>query len=96
LEVKNFIKDMHSTWKPGLFLERKDNNGPYFPGNCCWVTWVEQCLNKRTNHWVECDGMVMTLSQWEAHLKMPKGKLSRRLYEGWTIREALEKDTRHV
>lgn len=31
----------------GLTIERRDNDGNYDPGNCCWVTQKEQCQNTR-------------------------------------------------
>jgi hypothetical protein len=41
-----FIADMRMR-PPGLTLDRIDNNGNYEPGNCRWVTYVEQNRNKR-------------------------------------------------
>jgi hypothetical protein len=40
-----FRKDMWGTWKPGLELERRDNNWGYNKENCCWATRAEQCRN---------------------------------------------------
>lgn len=34
---------------PGLWLERKDNDGPYSRANCAWVSPGENQLNKRTS-----------------------------------------------
>ena len=38
---------MASGYKDGLTIERKDNNGNYEPGNCVWITKVQQARNKR-------------------------------------------------
>jgi hypothetical protein len=43
---KNFIADMGATHKPGLTIERKDNDGNYNPDNCCWETQAVQNGNK--------------------------------------------------
>lgn len=44
-------------------IERKDNDGPYSPDNCCWATIQEQERNKRNNIRVEADGEAKVLKQ---------------------------------
>lgn len=36
-------------WKPGLTLERKNNNAGYRPANCCFITRGRQARNRRPN-----------------------------------------------
>jgi len=44
-----FRSDMEPSYVEGLELDRRDNDGPYDPSNCCWSTPKEQCRNKRNN-----------------------------------------------
>jgi hypothetical protein len=40
-DFKLFLADVESGYKPGLHLDRIDNNGNYEPSNCRWVTQKE-------------------------------------------------------
>jgi len=45
-----FYRDMGASWRPGLTLDRIDNEQGYKPGNCEWRTRKAQALNTcRTN-----------------------------------------------
>lgn len=45
---ENFLEDMGPTWKEGLTIDRRDNDGNYEPGNCRWLTNIEQVNNTST------------------------------------------------
>lgn len=51
--TENFLPFYHwgikHGWKPGLTLERKNNNAGYSPGNCCFITRGRQARNRRPN-----------------------------------------------
>lgn len=46
-KFENFFEDMHSTYLPGLTLDRRNNDRGYTPKNCKWSTPTEQAMNTR-------------------------------------------------
>lgn len=87
--VENFIADMGSTWKKGLWIERRDNNGDYTPENCYWATPKEQNNNKRDNRRLEHEGRIQTMTQWAEERGMSCQALKNRLDAGWSVERAL-------
>ncbi len=69
----------------GYTLDRKNNDGPYSPGNCRWATMHDQCRNKSDNIFIEYNGKKQTLEDWSRELKMNRATLQHRYVRGWSI-----------
>ncbi len=63
-DVQGFVKSMTVGFKPGLQIDRQDNDGNYTPENCRWATRSEQGRNKRNNVLVTFEGQTKTLAEW--------------------------------
>ncbi len=87
--VTNFYADMGPRPSNLHSIERIDNNGDYFPGNCKWATRKEQQNNTRLNRHLTLDRETMNLGQWAERMGMKRGTLNHRLENGWSLREAL-------
>lgn len=88
-DIENFIEDMGNV-KPGMTLERIDNDGDYTPENCRWATMKEQCNNRRNSHWVTYGGETKTLTQWGDTLGLSYKVLHDRINKlSWPIEKAL-------
>lgn len=86
----NFIADMLPTWKPGLTIERRDNDGPYSPENCYWATRIEQANNKRTSRHITFEGRTQTVAQWAREKGIRMKILWARLFkQKWSVEKAL-------
>ena len=83
---QNFYDDMHIGYKKGLQIDRIDNDGPYSPENCRWVTPKENSRNKSSNHYIttalgrkiiadqaELSGLTCNLIGNRLKLGMPEG-----------------------
>lgn len=84
----NFYADMGDP-PPGYWIERKDNDGPYSPRNCCWVPPSAQASNTRRSVRVPHAGRVQTVTEWERELGRRPDSIAKRLRAGWSVEKAL-------
>lgn len=92
--LQNFIDDMYATWKPGLEIDRMDNNGNYCPENCQWTTPYLQSRNMRRNRLVTYNGRTQCVTDWAKEFGLHKSTLARRLDRGLPIEKALMAQTK--
>lgn len=79
----DFLKDMGPRPRDRQ-LGRTDNDGNYEPGNCKWVTRLENSQNKSTNKFVVLNGERMVVAEAERRLGIYKHTLLKRMkYWGW-------------
>ena len=90
LNFDNFKRDMLSSYKSGLTLERIDNNEGYSKNNCKWATRKEQANNRRSNHLFTYKGISDTLVNWANILRIKRSTLAQRFYVyGWSVERTL-------
>lgn len=87
-DMANFIRDNEALAKPGLTLDRKDNDLGYSPENCRWTTVREQMRNRSSTVWIEFQGRKQTLTDWATELGITHHGLTHRL-KNWPIEQAL-------
>lgn len=82
-------------YHPSLQIDRIDNDGPYAPWNCRWVTPHENMVNRRANRMVTVEGVTRSLVETARHYSINSRTLTGRLNRGQTPEQALGLETVH-
>jgi len=89
-DVNAFIQDMGPLWKPGLELDRIDNDKGYSPENCRFISHKEQMNNTRRSRVIEYLGRKMSLSEFAGLVGRKPNTIIWNLRRGWSINEIAE------
>jgi hypothetical protein len=76
-------------WRKGLTIERIDNDKEYSPQNCKIDTRKAQANNRRSNTMLLFHGVEKTISQWANEVNIRASVISCRLFDGWSVEDAL-------
>jgi hypothetical protein len=85
---EDFYKDMASSYKGWLTIERINNDWNYCKENCKWATIKDQANNKRNNRFIEYKWEIKTLAQWSEYLWINRTTISERINRGCSTKEA--------
>ncbi len=88
LKYDNFLKDMGFV-KDNLTIDRINNDKDYEPGNCRWVSQMDQMNNMRRNRHINHNGQILTLAQWGRKIGIKSNTIFRRLERHWSLERAL-------
>lgn len=86
---QKFLLDMGRCPPNKSSIDRIDNNKGYYKENCHWVTFSEQCRNKRSNRFLTFNNKTQCVIDWGKELNIKPSIIYKRIYRGWSVEKTL-------
>lgn len=80
---------LNNGYKEGLYIDRKNNNGNYEPGNCRWISNKENANNTRKNNHILYKNKTYTIQEFAEFIKISRTTLAQRLKLGWDLEKII-------
>lgn len=84
-----FSEDMLNGYAKGLQLDRLNNDGPYAPDNCRWVTSKQNTRNRRSNRLINTPLGLMSLAEAAETFNIGASTIRARMARGCTVAQML-------
>jgi hypothetical protein len=86
----NFLEDMEASYRPGLSIDRKNNNKGYNPSNCRWATAKQQGRNRRCCIMIDTPWGKLNVAEAAERIGMDRNRFRTRVKLGWTTAQLFD------
>lgn len=88
-DFSKFLADVGPRPSAEHTLDRVNNDLGYSKENCRWASKKEQARNTARNVLLTHNDLTLSISEWEERLKLPRGLIWGRLFDGWSVERTL-------